>query len=312
MASPFQIHYRSAISKRTKRDSLLQEGIRRLRNLGPTADQLEVKTILSIFMNSLMISGYDHKFRYHLMRGIFNHHEQFEREISLNNRVRYRSREEILAAKAKKIGKHPATWFLKGNVQNTMKVQGAPESGLLNTMREVFGGKICAEGGATKFIELGGKLLTAGLSGSEKFTANSGCVFGPSCYIDPEFDCRTTRSVYEVECNTCVEDPGIQQRSLYIGTSGRMLHAHQKEHMGDIRLGRRTNALYKQSVNVHPNVVPNFCSRPIIGSIRYNLDRFITEGHLINKSSLDRNIEVLNSRAEWGHYRLPRLQVNQD
>ena len=73
--------------------------------------------------------------------------------------------------------------------------------------------------------------------------------------------------------------------------------------MGDIRLERRTNALGKHSINAHPNIVSNFTSRPVIGSIKYNLDRFISEGHPIEKSSLDRNINTLNSRAEWGHYK---------
>ena len=56
-----------------------------------------------------------------------------------------------------------------------MKVQGTPDSGLLDTMREVLGGKIFAEGGVTKFIELGEKLLKSGLSGSEKSTGNWVC-----------------------------------------------------------------------------------------------------------------------------------------
>ena len=34
------------------------------------------------------------------------------------------SREGILNARKVKIGKHPATWFLRGAQQNTLKVQG--------------------------------------------------------------------------------------------------------------------------------------------------------------------------------------------
>ena len=57
MASPYQIHYRSAISSRVKRDALLQEGLRRYRNMDSSISQIEKQTTVSKFMNSLKILG---------------------------------------------------------------------------------------------------------------------------------------------------------------------------------------------------------------------------------------------------------------
>ena len=51
MSSPFQIHFKSAMAMRTKRETLLQEGLWRLRNQGPQADQLENRNLMSSFMN---------------------------------------------------------------------------------------------------------------------------------------------------------------------------------------------------------------------------------------------------------------------
>ena len=57
MSSPYQIHFRSAIPSRTKRDTLLQEGIRRFRNSGPNVSNLEIQNVFSKYMNSLIVSG---------------------------------------------------------------------------------------------------------------------------------------------------------------------------------------------------------------------------------------------------------------
>ena len=312
MSSPFTIHFRSAISKRIKRDTLLQEGIRRFRNMGPHVSKLEKEAILSKYMNILRISGYDWNYWYHMLRGILTRQTQLEEEIERGTRVRYRSRSQIQEAKSLKVGKHPSTWFLRGTVQNTLKVQGTPNSGLVNSLHAALGNRICTEGGSTKFVELGGKQLTSGLSGLSKFTAEKGCVFTPKCNVDPEHDCRATRSVYCVECTNCKLDPNVMQSAFYLGTSGHQLHKRQREHMGEVRNRRASNALFKHHSNFHSETEPNFTSRPIHSGIRFNLDRFIMEGHQINKNSLDENGILLNSRSEWDHRGIPRLQVNQN
>ena len=69
--------------------------------------------------------------------------------------------------------------------------------------------------------------------------------------------------------------------------------------MGDIRLGRRSNALVKHSANAHPGNAGNYRSKPLIGGTKFNLDRFIMEGHQIQKYSQDPTINILNSRMEW-------------
>ena len=52
MASPFLILYQSGIPPRTKRDSLLQEGIRCLRNMGKEAPDLERREVMYRYMNT--------------------------------------------------------------------------------------------------------------------------------------------------------------------------------------------------------------------------------------------------------------------
>ena len=136
--------------------------------------------------------------------------------------------------------------------------------------------------------------------------------FKTKCNIDREADCRVSQSVYSVDCLNCHDDPQVTRPSVYYGTSGRQLHIRQLEHLNDVRLMRRSNALFKHSINEHPTEQPNFVSKPIQSGFKYNLDRFIFESIKIQHGNLDNNINCLNSRAEWGHRGLPRLQINHD
>ena len=122
MASPFAIMYKSALPAKQKRESLLQEGLRRLRNLDPQTPAIERETILSQFMAKLLWSGYDQKFRHQLLEGILKRSEEIEKEISTGDRIRYRSRTQILSQNKQSAGKLPNTWFLRGNIQNILKV----------------------------------------------------------------------------------------------------------------------------------------------------------------------------------------------
>ena len=77
----------------------------------------------------------------------------------------------------KRTGKYLNTWFLAGETQNTLKIQGVPDSKLLVTLRDQFGDRMGAEGGKTKYVEMGGKAVTDGLLKSVHFRGQKGCVF---------------------------------------------------------------------------------------------------------------------------------------
>ena len=79
ISSPYTILYRSAVPAQVKRNSLLQEGLRRIRNYSESVTDQERNEILSKFMNSLRISGYNTKYRYELLNGILNRVEQVEK-----------------------------------------------------------------------------------------------------------------------------------------------------------------------------------------------------------------------------------------
>ena len=138
----------------------------------------------------------------------------------------------------------------------------------MSALRKSQSTEIGAEGGGTKFVELGGKLVTSGLSGSMNFTGNQGCHFSKKCNIDPEADCRIPKSVYEVECYTCRADPNTPETTVYVGTSGFCLHKRQVEHVNAVRGRHNNNALAKHRQIKHRDTEVEFRSKVLRGGIK--------------------------------------------
>lgn len=242
------------------------------------------------------------------MDRILKRADEIEIEITNGDRIRYRTRDQILAQKKQKLGKYPNTWFLRGDIQNTFKVQGTPNSRLKTALMKSQKSRIGADGGATNFIELGGKPVSSGLSNTELFTGQQGCFYPKKCMINPEANCRTQRLVYKVTCTACAEDPE-KLDAHYYGTSGHTLHKRLSEHMSDLRSNQRSNAMVKHRENMHRGQEVKFMAEPVKGGIVYNVDRFILEAVHIDKNSRNPNVNLLNQRGEWGHTSLNRLHV---
>ena len=309
VTSPYCIMYNSAISVKTKRDSLLQEGLRRIRNTCKQATQVEKRRVLGEYMNMLRISGYDVKYRYNLLNGILKREKQIEGLIQQGLRVRFRSREQIINEKKQKLGKYANTWFLRNDNINPLKIPATPASELKNRVhKSLMKRGVMADGGFTKVIEMGGNLVTQGLSTAENFGGQGSCYMGQACNMDADTDCRVSRSVYQTECQTCLEgtDP---QTSAYVGTTGCVSHKRTREHMNLVRLHNQTNAQSKHHWEEHPNNIPRFKTTILKGGIRYNLDRQICESLYIERYKNNADINLLNQRSEWGHQGIPRLQV---
>ena len=121
-----------------------------------------------------------------------------------NQWIRYRSRKQITDQKKLRLGKYANTWFLRGDTVNTLKIQPTPNSGLKNALHDALSKKSeFADRGSTKMVELGGNLVTSGLSTCQSFGGQGSCYMGTECFTEKETDCRVTRAVYRSECTTC-------------------------------------------------------------------------------------------------------------
>ena len=120
VASNRVIMERSAVSRRTKRDTLFQEGLRRLRNMDRGSTEEEVKEVLGEFSNSMRVSGYTEKVRRDIVKGVLERGKQVESEIEAGTRVRFRTREEIDEMKGKNKHRHRSTWYLRGGATGVL------------------------------------------------------------------------------------------------------------------------------------------------------------------------------------------------
>ena len=81
VSSPFTILKRSAVSYNTKKNTLLQEALRRLGNISNDLPWSETKSHMDIFSNMMRISGYSIKERYHIIKGSIERHKQMLAEV---------------------------------------------------------------------------------------------------------------------------------------------------------------------------------------------------------------------------------------
>ena len=86
--------------------------MRRIRNTSADLPFTVVRKHLNEFMNMLRVSGYDHRYRLQMIKGVLNLDTKEKADIVAGNRVRYRSGREIRSQKASRVGGSSDTWFL--------------------------------------------------------------------------------------------------------------------------------------------------------------------------------------------------------
>ena len=277
--------YRSALSSEVKRDSLFQDGLRRLRNMSSGVTNDDKVHTMSQYMNTIRVSGFDENYRITLLKGILDRQKQMEDDFMAGRKTRYRSRAQISEQKAARIGKFTDTWFLRGQIGNILKVPYTPGG----KFKQMVGRNLSAKGidtadkCGTKVVELAGKSFLSGLARAENFGGNTGCHMGNECLIHDEADCRVSRAIYEVTCQICERDPTAKS-AKYIGTTGRTVHARSLEHSQAIISKSDKNPMSKHHQSTHENETVDFTTKILSGGVRFNLDRFIGEALAIESA----------------------------
>ena len=157
IASKYLIHAKSALNNRTKRDTLFQEGLRRLRNTDMPTEPEDINEMLGQFLNDMRLSGYGPNIRMDLIKGVLKRSREMEEEIRGGNRTRYRNTEQIQANKEAKLGKYPGTCYLRGDFTSTIKVQASQGSKLARGIQGILMQKRSGDGGYIKVVEMAGR-----------------------------------------------------------------------------------------------------------------------------------------------------------
>ena len=95
---------------------------------------------------------------------------------------------------------------------------------------------------------------------------------------------------------------------MYTGTTGCSLHKRLGEHMSAVNQSDMKNAIAKHMYNEHRNMSPNITTS-IQGTQRFNLQRYVAESLLIEKSTKNPENIVMNSKGEWGRQKLTRIAL---
>ena len=112
-----------------------------------------------------------------------------------------------------------------------------------------------------------------------------------------------------------LEGNGDGFKCAYYGTSGHSGHKRASEHLNALQKRNLSYAMTKHYRLAHPEVDTTEAEymirfKIISSSIKFNLQRFITEAFTIEKmDQYKNNIKILNSKSEWGSGRLRRLTV---
>ena len=213
VSSRYTILKRLAMSMAIKRTTMIQEALRRLRNMSPELSWEYAKPHMNKFSNILRVSGYSEAYRHQIMNGAIKRMIQCKRKVSNGEwESLYRTREAITMVKEEKGGCSTATWFLKGQTTSTITCTATPNSLLQSMIKEKMTSVEQADKGKTLVMEDGGVPATLGLKLRDPFRRPTCRFMDPNCMVDPTVDCSQQDQCYIVTCNTCQVDIAMKVR----------------------------------------------------------------------------------------------------
>ena len=306
MANPYVILSKSAMSDRIKRNTLVQEAIRRLRNTSRDLPWDLKAKLLSEFSNKMMNSGYSETFRLEVIQAAVRGYERQCEKADKGITPLHRPREFQAEQRWKKKHLTKTAWYRPYNA--TCFVQATPGGVLARDIQEVFDEEAPRIGMSVKVVEKGGTSLKQQLVKTDL----TGCIY-PDLPKYPCFLCEAgvkggshTKSGvhYSGQCQLCEED-GIVAR--YDGESGRNGYwrctmFHKKE----IIENKDSNTFAKHLQVFHPDRIgdPTVFKLKVESTFSKPLERQVTEGISITNSTADR---ILNSKSEYLQPAVPRV-----
>ena len=295
MASQFLIMKRSAMPLSIKRASLVQEGVRILRNTERSTPWSTKAMFLSEFSNRMRISGYHDTYRLDIIQAAVEIYEKQLVEDDANRTPLYRNKAWNKEERRNKKLITRTAWYRPAEAVGFFP---ATPGGELNRIIQ----KVLDEEGPRlnlqlRAVEKGGISLRKQLVKTDIGTSDN--CNRPNCYL-----CQSggsggshTRSsaLYHGVCLICEED-GISAE--YWGETGRSGYTRTLEHAEDVRNKQEKNAFSKHLAIYHPDKVGNTDAFQIniTQTFTKSIDRQIGEAIKIKNSQAD---ILMNSKAEF-------------
>ena len=305
----------SAFPWHSKRNIMVNEALRRLRNtaaeLGPALQNQH----LNLFMLKLKDSGYSEAFRVSVVQQAKEIYAKQLEQDRLGVKPLFRNRDQILKDK-KARSDSGLKWWSKGgqNHYNTVLfVPPTPGGKLASAVRERVN-QLCLNSKIKiKVLETGGTKVKNMISRKDPFPTTD-CVspYCPLCkdtlYSEtgPKSDfrvgCSTPNVGYRVVCLNCQK---LGLKAAYEGETGKPVKVRFKRHLEDLKHKNQSSPLHKHAVLKHPNENPKF-TFSVTSKFKDPLTRQANEGVRIANFSGDL---ILNSKSEWNHPPTNRITV---
>ena len=278
------ININSSHSLQMKKNVMVNEILRILRNCNEFYPWKEVTKHISYFMQRLQFFGYDKKLRYEIIRTALKKHrsKKLERKESTNESIEMKNKQK---------------WFLKGdNKPDAVMFVPATRNGELK--KEI---QRAAEKNKMKLkvVEKVESSVHSELQRSNPFKSSlcrkEKCVV---CKLGSNVNCRARGCVYEMICDECGR--------RYRGQTGNSLQERINQHFEDWRRGQDTSPLHKHGLMYHQGN-----TFPVTVKILKNCQsdpttRKITEAVLIDELS---PAEMMNSKCEWTYVKLNKIST---
>ena len=274
------INERSSHPVNMKKNVLVNEVMRILRNCNSFLKWEETADHISYFMKRLQFSGYDQEFRYEVVRKALKKQEEERTENQSGNNEAKRQKKK--------------RWYEEAN--KVMFVQ-ATKGGELK--REI---ERCAKKNKVglKVVEKVTHNIRKELQRSNPFKDDScgkeNCMV---CRNSVGVDCRVRGCVYELVCEEC-------QRK-YRGQTGNSIGERTNEHFDDWKRGNDKSPLHRHSQLFHDGKRFPVSVKILRKCFGDPTGRKITEAVLIDELSSD---ETMNGKNEWTYVNLNKVSTS--
>ena len=265
-----------------KKNVMINEILRILRNCNKYLEWEETAEHLSYFMKRLQFSGYNHDFRHEVMKKALKRHD--DRLLDRTNE------DESTTPRRKRSGRK---WF--GTSDAVMFVPATENEQLKKEIQK------CASKNKVgiKVVEKVDHKIRNELQRSNPFKTptcgNKDCIL---CKIGSGIDCRTRGCVYELKCEECSRK--------YRGQTGVSTGTRTNRHFDDWRRKEEKCPLFRHSQLYH-----NGNSFPVSVKILRKCygdptGRKITEAVLIDELTTE---ETMNGKKEWSYVKLNKVSM---
>ena len=285
---------RSAHSRKTKRLTAVNEGLRILRNTSKSLGWKFMADQLSDLALRLMQSGYEEQFRGEVIRDAIVGYERMVAASESGGRPLYRPKQWERAIRDKRKTTRKTSWFRPHH--SVLYVPATPEGTFAEGIRRIVNEEGSRIDLRIRVVERGGRKLCNMFSAPLNHTSCG----QPDCFAELDGSSSTSLgaqhdragAVYNVKCRVCAS-------SEYWGETGHSGYTRGNEHLNDIRL-RRTekSALARHLEQHHPEDVgnPTLFNFTVKRTFKKPMYRQIMEGVKIRNSQAE---ELMNSRDEW-------------